>query len=394
MKFSTPCEVLPVIGLRHYTFSRRLHSISPVYVDNLEGDVNIEPLAEGGRLGFFFRSCAWCPHPEKELTGGEDSFLCTDYVLGVADGVGWWNQLGDEQTKSFSAPEPSVARSSTLSGGSAIFNSADMTPSQQYSESLMRHAFDFAEEEYLGQGQVPVTELVSYAYDCCKSVSVGSSTCLMTSVVGNVLQVYSLGDCNLLLIRNNKVIYRTEDQMHGLNFPYQFGAHSTDSPADGHVANIQIRRGDLVVLGSDGIFDNVFDEAILDTFRRLDVTGEFNQFRLLALSKDDGDYQRICEQERRSASMRQRAGELSQKLLQQAARELLQQARDNSNDPHCYTPFAAKCIEGGAYHEGGKLDDMTLVVATVTSSFIAEGIRFGVNDHSAVDLPPFYKNWP
>jgi serine/threonine protein phosphatase PrpC len=386
-----------------FTPTRSLLSNPPTYVDNLEGDVHIEPFKEGERLGFFVRSCAWCPHPEKVATGGEDSFLCTDYVIGVADGVGWWNQLDGEQTKTFETPDAiqptvtqpiSLTRSSTLSGGAAIFGDGAMSASQQYSESLMRHAFDFAEEEYLGQGQVPVSDMVSYAYDCCKDTKVGSSTCLLASVVGNVLQVYSLGDSNLLLVRNNKIIYATEDQMHGLNFPYQFGAHSTDVPADGQVANIEVRRGDLVIMGSDGIFDNIFEEHILDTFRRLDVTGEFNQFRLLALSKDDADYRRICESERKSASLRQRAGDLAQRLLQQASRELLKMAQDNANDPHCNTPFAAKCIESGAYHEGGKLDDMTLVVATITSSFIAEGIRFGANDNSAVDLPPFYKNWP
>lgn len=47
------------------------------------------------KLKLLSGSC-YLPHPAKEATGGEDAhFICTDeHVIGIADGVGGWADLG------------------------------------------------------------------------------------------------------------------------------------------------------------------------------------------------------------------------------------------------------------------------------------------------------------
>eukprot|EP00758_Cryptobia_borreli_P007579 Tbor_TRINITY_DN5313_c0_g4::TRINITY_DN5313_c0_g4_i5::g.4544::m.4544/K17508/PTC7, PPTC7; protein phosphatase PTC7 len=318
----------------------------------------------------------------------------------------------------------------TLSGGSVFFDDAKsktMSDSQQYSELFMRAAFDFVEDEYLGQGQVPVSEMVKYAYrtvhedylgekdplnDCpldddtvtTKEVG-GSATVLFATIVHDVLEVYTLGDCKLMLIRNGKVNFQSEDQVHDLNFPFQLGVGSKDRPEDGIVSHIKVRPGDLVILGSDGIFDNVFVHDIIKILKDIVATDdEFlvkgpqgivsnKRYQPLALSTDDFAYRLILNEELRSPSSRMRSGVLCQSLLQKASQRILQLAKSVAADPRADTPFAAKCLESGVYYEGGKEDDMTLVMAMITQSMEGEGLRAGGSD-TGLDFPPFYKNWP
>lgn len=337
-------------------------------------------------LGFFFRTVEWKPHPDKAITGGEDSFLATDYALGVADGVGWWDQLDDEDKKV-----------SKMAGKGEVLPAEPATElkrsaAQQYSETFMRAAFDFCEEEYLGQGEVPVDKLAEYAYEHSKQCKKGSCTVTFGTIVNNHLQVYNMGDCVLLLVRCGRVIFRTEEKSHGLNFPFQLGVGSKDLPQDGEVSTIKIRRGDVIVIGSDGIFDNVFEEDIIHILKKHDEKNLSEQIRMLGLVDSEAQYEHILMHERRSASSRALAGTHAQEILKAAAKEIIELATANTNDPRANTPFATKCLESGAYHEGGKPDDMTLVMTSVASSLMSEGVRFGTSDFGEVPVP--YKNWP
>lgn len=48
--------------------------------------------------------------------------------------------------------------------------------------------------------------------------------------------------------------------------PYQLGCatylEETDYPSDANIYHFQVRPGDVVVAGSDGLFDNVFDKDL------------------------------------------------------------------------------------------------------------------------------------
>ena len=66
------------------------------------------------------------------------------------------------------------------------------------------------------------------------------------------------------IIRRNEFIFRTEEQQHSFNYPYQLGTGSTDSPTDAQVFTVKVESGDIIVMGTDGIFDNLFDEDILE----------------------------------------------------------------------------------------------------------------------------------
>ncbi|KAF9918298.1 hypothetical protein BX616_009490, partial [Lobosporangium transversale] len=93
---------------------------------------------------------------------------------------------------------------------------------------------------------------------------IGSSTACIVILRDDELRIANLGDCGVSVIRRNEFIFRTEEQQHSFNYPYQLGTGSTDSPRDAQMFTVKVESGDIVVMGTDGIFDNLFDEDILE----------------------------------------------------------------------------------------------------------------------------------
>ncbi|KAI1320383.1 hypothetical protein EDD11_001185 [Mortierella claussenii] len=145
-----------------------------------------------------------------------------------------------------------------------------------YSRKLMHYAFlelekyDNIEEEafydYFNVNPVHILEK-SYeqsARDAKKEGLIGSSTACLAILRDDELRIANLGDCGVSVIRRNEFIFRTEEQQHSFNYPFQLGTGSTDSPTDAQVFTVKVESGDIVVMGTDGIFDNLFDEDILE----------------------------------------------------------------------------------------------------------------------------------
>lgn len=61
-----------------------------------------------------------------------------------------------------------------------------------------------------------------------------------------------------------QVIFATAPQQHGFNFPYQLGCREIESeePEQSDIYSVPIQEGDIIVAGTDGLFDNLFDEDI------------------------------------------------------------------------------------------------------------------------------------
>ena len=63
-------------------------------------------------------------------------------------------------------------------------------------------------------------------------------------------------------------MYRSPILQHFFDCPLQFGAapdfsESTDNAEDAAVAELQVQPGDVLLAGSDGLWDNCFDSEIL-----------------------------------------------------------------------------------------------------------------------------------
>ncbi|OBZ73204.1 Protein phosphatase PTC7 [Grifola frondosa] len=74
-----------------------------------------------------------------------------------------------------------------------------------------------------------------------------------------------------MLIRGDEVIWRTEEMWWNFNTPVQLGPSSPTRARDAQVFAVPVQADDILVLASDGLSDNLWDEEILDEvvrFRR------------------------------------------------------------------------------------------------------------------------------
>lgn len=98
-------------------------------------------------------------------------------------------------------------------------------------------------------------------------IHLGSCTLAALSINLRTLHTnsYLMGDAGFMIIRNGGIHYRSVDQVKGFNFPYQLGLVDTsDHPSEGKSESLQLKVNDVIILGSDGLFDNIFDNRILE----------------------------------------------------------------------------------------------------------------------------------
>ncbi|PIN21040.1 Serine/threonine protein phosphatase [Handroanthus impetiginosus] len=235
-------------------------------------------------------------NPSKPL--GDDAYFFSHeaQVMGVADGVGGWARKGIDAGK--------------------------------YSRLLMRNAEDSVED--CRPHDVDPMRLLVESFMNTTEVE-GSSTACIVSLAGDLLRAANLGDSGFMVIRGGKTFYKTEAQQHSFNYPYQIGwRHSTNigSPEEAEDIVLGVEVGDVIVLGTDGLFDNVFEEDIE---------------KIVGLCLEKNDPPEIM------------------------ARKLAGTAVKNSLEDKT-TPFEVAAYDAGVGHFGGKYDDVTVLVACVCDS--------------------------
>ena len=282
------------------------------------------------------------PHPDKVDKGGEDAWFAKigpdgGGAMYLADGVGGFNEQG---------VDPGLyARVLTYEAAKA-FDAAKKNPLFSPDPvKIMREAQE--------NTKLP-----------------GASTCVLVSCDGTKIRAANLGDSGFRVIRGGRVVRASDPQEHYFNCPYQLAyeplSEDTDLASDALTYEIDVVPGDLVVLGSDWLFDNVFDEEIAEvaTAAAFSVAG---------------------------------AGALS--AARASAEALARTARNHAEDPLFESPYALdaakeKASAGGAKRSGplgmlnafaagaasavtgkklgGKMDDITVVVGAVVATDAAK----------------------
>ena len=64
-----------------------------------------------------------------------------------------------------------------------------------------------------------------------------------------------------MIFRNNEqnnasLVYEYEEHTHGFNFPFQIGSEG-DNPNTSLTKQHEINHNDILIVGTDGLFDNV-----------------------------------------------------------------------------------------------------------------------------------------
>jgi protein phosphatase PTC7 len=281
------------------------------------GEMNAEC---AGQVSCAYISAASIPHPDKLETGGEDAHFIDEesYTFGIADGVGGWADSGIDPA--------------------------------EYSRSLMGHCATFSSGNYMAK------DILQRAFE--KTNVPGSCTAIIAKYLPyeNILDVVSVGDCSMRLIRDGTVLYQTDIQEHGWNQPYQLSdpAHNiANSPDDALEYSYDVKQGDIIILGSDGFFDNMWDDELVDAIQAS---------AMLRRSYDgsEGWGIEVEDMAQRLAELAQ-AHSIDEKYASPFADEKTKLAPDNKGVLGLLLPNKGNQVT----YRGGKSDDITVIVCVI-----------------------------
>jgi len=237
------------------------------------------------------------PDPRHPM---EDAWFAGDYDYGVFDGV----------------------------SGAAKNEFGDL-----YSFQLSSATYAMMCNQRTKQGRVDAEVALEYAYAALNSAqSVGSTTATIVTVDPasepgyTLLKGANVGDSGVTVVRQGEdgrpfVAYKTIPQMHYFNCPFQLGGASPDTTDLATKIRVPLLTGDIVVLASDGVYDNVYESQILDLIE---------------------------------ATQGQTAEVMAQAIVGYA--------RQVQEDPNAYVPYGVEAAAAGKPWTGGKLDDTCALV--------------------------------
>jgi len=282
-------------------------------------------------------------HPGKACKGMKDAdaTLCSPMLVAVADGVSQIEEFGIDASE---LPNELLNAVEEL----AV---SQLLPGQET-------------EEYAG----PIT-MMKDAYESTESLG---STTVLTAIMDNstrihgklhpMIAVCSIGDCEILILRRDQdgvlqPIFHTEMQRIDGNAqsPLQLARvdDSIDPDFDESIAIEVIERGsavhcvsafegDIVVMGSDGVFDNLFvDEIVSFCDEMLPQTGPGGKFRPVD---------------------RHRLGEIARRCVMES---------------HAKTELVNGQYRQSPIGPGGKIDDTSCLVGQVVEWTDAHGEAWG-----------------
>lgn len=192
------------------------------------------------------------PHIERVEKQGEDAYLISSArngAIGLADGVGSWSKEG---------VDPAM-----------------------YSKGLMREAkqaIEFKKRKYTSKECMMVAQN--------KNTVIGSSTCVLAILEQDKLHIANVGDSGIRVLRNGKIIFSTQAQEHEFNYPFQLTCMDYlegDKALDADEYELKVEQGDIIIMGSDGIFDNIWDEG-LEEIVEVTLTGVEDRSELTAMA--------------------------------------------------------------------------------------------------------------
>lgn len=301
----------------------------------------------------FARSAAWCiPAPGKKSKTGEDGFYITrnGLSLGVADGVGGWAEQGVDPsifTRKFM--RFALQDAEALTAASATADNKKYT-----SGAIMHSAFDkVMQEKLLGSCAALFATLENNAPTavpaCATSESSPLSLTKRNKRLGDAptgpfatLNVACIGDCGVAVVRAGMgVVFASREQQRSFNFPYQLGPEG-DTPAAALLSDFCVAHGDIVILGSDGVFDNVYAEMLAPIV--------LNEWR-----------KSVKDPKQKNVTI----DSLPPLNCSAVAENIAKLAYQGGKDREHLSPFSLRAKMVNVAYEGGKPDDITVLVAQV-----------------------------
>mmetsp|Transcript_13540 Transcript_13540/g.31859 ORF Transcript_13540/g.31859 Transcript_13540/m.31859 type:complete len:583 (+) Transcript_13540:198-1946(+) len=224
------------------------------------------------------------------------------------------------------------------------------------------------------------TEMMQSGFDCTKSFGAATAIVAKLGNESDHIGLSCVGDSGLMLFRPETIgrhtsysfVSRTKEQQHQFNMPFQLSrlpepadyfklmhdgmgalvaaatrmeGKKVDEPSDADQYSWKVERGDLLVMGSDGLFDNLYQKEIQDICDC--ATSPFDVDGLGGSKPTDSTHP------------------LEEELASRLAIALAQAAFLKSIDKNGNVPFNDHAKKVNVNHTGGKTDDITCVCAWV-----------------------------
>lgn len=201
----------------------------------------------------------------------------------------------------------------------------------------------------------------------------GSTACIGIASPDGILHTANLGDSGFAHLSPNRVNFVSDSQTHAFNTPFQFskmtrtmaqqvalfgGKPFDDKPSDAGISRLNLQHGDILIFGTDGMWDNLSSADILYTTCRVMIG--------LAGWVVTPSGEVIVGPELGELALRPQKQEVG--LAAALASALLSEAKVSSNDRKKDGPFAKeynKYHPLGPFYRGGKPDDICILVVVV-----------------------------
>lgn len=274
---------------------------------------------------------------------------------GVADGVGSWREY-DVDPRDFSH--------------------ALMKECENVLHEASENAARKKEEGIKTRRGIRPGEVLSQAYDRVKEQNIIGSSTATVALFDNIrhqLHFSNLGDSGIIVLRHidsdiagalkrNRKTPRTErksdmqavfvsqQQLHSFNHPFQLGwtgkeleedeKSSFSSAKNACTTSIHVRRGDVIIMATDGLFDNVDVDEIATVALEWEQQNGFLR---------GGDIDARDQRWVSGSSLT----DLSYESIPNLAEVLVKKARENSLDSATDSPFALLAKENDIMWSGG-----------------------------------------
>lgn len=209
-------------------------------------------------------------------------------------------------------------------GVSTVQDALNVDP-RLYSQTLARLTSSKVKE--LGPGSVVKAAIEA----SLENDQMGASTaCVVGMEPSGRLFGVNLGDSGVVVVRDGEKLFATKPQQHFHNCPYQLtsisnaGYNSGDSLTMGQNVQLKLREDDVLVVATDGLWDNIPMDEVIERAAAVDTSP------------------------------------------QEVADKLADMATENQLNKKYRSPFQKAAEKAGQEWEGGKEDDLTIVVGRVT----------------------------
>jgi len=330
--------------------------------------------------------------------GGEDAYFVetknddlessNELSLGVADGVYMWRWEGvdaglysrallREAAKTFlSGSKVADGSKSTdaLSDKVASSSSSEASKSTTHPLFMLERAFQVVAEKNVKGSTTCVLLTLDPRLGLLNAANIGDSGYLVARLNPDASSSSSSSSSSLstsntapyLLSKDESnddgkpqrfIAYRSPPQEHDFGRPFQLGHHeATDKPSDAMLSTFFLENDDVIVVGTDGLWDNVSEKEILAVIE--------NRIKSSSASTT------TSSSSSSSSSLGSNQAFLNKKEVDACAKELTQKAFEHANDRSRTTPYSLAATEHfDMVYNGGKKDDITVLVCKIKNRY-------------------------